>query len=123
MLKERLTNIDLFNDNVFSENWKSAHLENFSSSEIFNLCGEKGIGKIGLSYIYRKVGESMTGIAAKDDITTIATTWGNQQESYAVQKFMEIQGLKWVITQKLLKEPERRFCSTPDVLVIHSEGV
>jgi putative phage-type endonuclease len=46
-----------------SPEWFAVKLGKFSGSEISDLCGAKGLGQTGQSYIYKKVAETLTGSA------------------------------------------------------------
>ena len=61
---------------VGSEDWTTARLGKFTSSDIFNLFGAGA-----MQYIRRKVGEELTGKSAKGDIDVEATRWGNFYEA------------------------------------------
>lgn len=50
---------------MHSEDWFTKRLSKFTSSEWHLVMGERGIGEGGKSYIYRKVGELLTGIVNK----------------------------------------------------------
>lgn len=120
--KSKITGIEMLSDA-----WHLAKLAKFSSSEIFNLmvAGKNGdvFGEAAMRYIYRKVGEEVSGMPAREDIDTNATRFGNLYEAEGVRKFGESKGLDFIIVQKLVLEPDSRFGSTPDGLIVMRESV
>jgi hypothetical protein len=108
-----------------SQEWLNNKLAKFSSSEIYLLCAEEGIGKTGMNYIYRKVGEELSGRAAKDDILTSATAHGNEYEIEGILEFAKVKEIpsfekKIPIVQRFVNGGER--CgSTPDGLWLITE--
>lgn len=105
-----------------SPEWIQARLGKFTSSEFHFLMGDKPLDNTAMNYIYRKVGEELTGLPARENITTDAIEWGHSNEMDAIRKFGEIQGIDYLVTQKLIVEPGSRFGSTPDALWIHRES-
>lgn len=110
--KANITNIE-----IHSDQWHQGRLGRFTASEIHNLMGEKGIGEGGMSYIYRKVGEELSGLPYRDEIDTAATRHGLMYESEAIKVIGEKMGWEFVVVQKLVAEPGSRFGCTPDFLV------
>lgn len=117
LLKSKITDIT-----ILSDAWYQTKLAKFSSSEIYNLCGEKPFTIGAMSYIYRKVGEELSGLPAKEDIDTTATRHGNLYEIDGIQKAAQQQGKDFLVVQKLICDPSTRFGSTPDCLDIISES-
>jgi len=109
-----------------SDEWNTERLAKFTSSEIHSLMGEKGIGVGGYSYIYRKVGEELSGRPAKDDVLTAATAHGNEYELEGLKLFCERKEVplfdgKYPIIQRLVTNGER-FGSTPDGIWVLNES-
>lgn len=98
--------------------WKQARLAKFTSSEIHFLTYPTGLTEGSLSYIRRKVGEELTGNPAREDIDTDATRHGLQHEEAAVRKFGLKVGLKFVVVQQLITDPDTRYGGTPDALIL-----
>jgi len=73
LLKTKISEHQLSLDPKLNEKYNEAKLGKFTSSEWHYLMAEKGIGSAGLNYIYRKVGEAMTGMKCRPDISTAAT--------------------------------------------------
>src|SRR5258707_6629249 len=118
LLKSHITNIE-----IHSDAWFAGRLAKFTASEIHHLMGEKPFTQGALSYIYRKVGEELSGLPCRDEVDTNATRHGNLYEPEAIQKFGEREGLQFVVTQKLIHNPETRFSCTPDALIINKENI
>lgn len=116
LLKTHISNIS-----HGSEDWVQVRSSRFTSSEIHFLCDKEGIGKGGMSYIYRKVGEHISGVPIRKEIDTEATVWGNIYEPEAIRKYGRKHNLEFLITQKLIFDPNGRFSSTPDFLEVESE--
>lgn len=113
LLKNRISKID-----PYTESWHQEKLGKLSSSEIHNVIGEsKGM----LSYIYRKVGEELTGVPAKSEIQTEATINGHVFEPIALREYMQANDIKFYVESKLVHGSNPKFCSTPDGLIIKAE--
>jgi len=108
---------------IHSDEWFAGRLAKFTSSEFHFLMGEKGLGQAGMNYIYRKVGEELTGLPCRREISTEATEHGNLYEPENLRKFGEKMGLDFLVTQKLIVPQESRHGSTPDGLIVHSEAM
>jgi hypothetical protein len=117
LLKSRISNVSIHTDE-----WFANRLAKFTASDIHALMGEKPYQKEFMSYVYKKAGEELTGIAATDEIDNIYTKWGLLHENEAIRKFGEKMGLSFVVTQKLITAPDSRFGCTPDFLVVHAES-
>lgn len=100
------------------DDWYIARLAKFTSSEIHYLAKLKGIGDGGKSYIRRKVGEEITGKPAREEIDTAAIRHGLMYEEAALRKFGIAQGLEFLVVQQLICDPDTRFGSTPDGLIV-----
>lgn len=107
---------------ILSEEWFTARLGKFTSSEISALMSEKFLTTGCLSYIYRKVGEILTGKSIKSDIETDAMRWGAMEEANAIVKFAQWKGLDFIICQQLISEDGSYFGSTPDALIVNRES-
>lgn len=98
---------------IHSDEWHHSRLAKFTSSEIHYLMGS-GFD----AYVRRKVGEELTGKSAKGEIDVEATRWGGFYEAEAIQKWGKKRGYDFLIVQQLITEPDSRFGSTPDALVV-----
>jgi len=103
---------------MFSDEWHTARLGKFTSSEIFFLMKPSGFEDGAMNYIRRKVGEELTGKTSKGEVDVEATRWGAFYESEALQKFGRQKGLDFMIVQQLVSDPESRFGCTPDGLIV-----
>lgn len=115
--KERISRIK-----ILSDEWFEKRLGKFTSSEIHFLCNDKFLTTGCLSYIYRKVGEVLTGKSIKGEIDTEATRWGAFHEAEAIKKFAKSKGLDYVVCQQLISDNESQFGSTPDGLIVNRES-
>lgn len=84
--------------------------------------GVKGIGEGGLSYIYRKVGEAVSGVPCRDEIVTAATVHGNTYELDAIRMFAAKQNTAFPILQKMVVDADSGFGTTPDAIWIVNES-
>lgn len=116
LLKSRISPVEMH-----SEQWHSERSSRFTSSENYNLMGEKPFTQGAISYIYRKVGEELTGVPARDSVDTPATIHGNVFEPEALRKYKAKMGIEFLVTQKLIYGESERFSSTPDAIEILSE--
>ena len=116
LLKSRISPVEMH-----SEQWHSERSSRFTSSENHNLMGEKFLTQGCISYIYRKVGEELTGVPARDSVETAATVHGNVYEPEALRKYKAKMGIEFLVTQKLIYGESERFSSTPDAIEILSE--
>lgn len=107
---------------IYSPEWDQARLGRFTSSRIHFLMSPKGFGDGAETYIYHKVGEELTGrtTAEDDQIEDENTLWGLENEPAAIRKFHDIKQVEFLVTQKLIFAPGKRFSSTPDAIWIHS---
>lgn len=116
--KSHITNIE-----IHSDQWHQGRLGRFTASEIHSIMGEKGIGDGGMKYIYRKVGEELSGMPYRDEIDTSATRHGLMHEAEAIKEIGGKMGWNFVVVQKLVAPPDSRFGCTPDFLVPVKESV
>jgi len=107
---------------ALSEAWHFARLSRFTASEWHYMMAEKLFTQGALNYLYRKVGEELTGLPARDNVDSVATEWGKKTEPEAIVEFGKSKGLEFVVVQKLISEPGSRFACTPDALIIHNES-
>lgn len=113
LLKSRISQIE-----PYTEYWHQEKLGKLSSSEISKVIGDaKGM----LSYLYRKVGEELTGVPAKNDIQTEATVNGHVFEPQALKAYCQDKGYKFYVESKLIHGSHEKYCSTPDGLIIRGE--
>lgn len=118
MLKvEHISEVKVNKDDFLYKNeWKKARLSKFTSSKAAVLMGEKEFTTGALSYIYEKVGESMSGVPAKTEVETEGTRWGLIHEADGTRKLGEYLGVDFLVTQTLITIPGTRFGSTPDAI-------
>lgn len=117
LLKYKISKIQML-----SEEWYDARKAKFTSSEIHFLANDKFFTTGCQTYIYRKVGEDITGKSIKSDIDTDATRWGNVEEANAVIKFGQYAKLDFIVCQQLITEEGSRYGSTPDGLIVRKES-
>ena len=122
LLKSKISPLGLFLDPELNKPYHEARLGKLTSSEWYHLMAKEGIGKGGYSYIYRKVGEALSGRPAKDDVVVNATEHGLDYEREGLKKFGKQAGLKGaVLVQKLIIDDER--CGgTPDGILILNDS-
>jgi len=115
------------NVQIYTHEWDMARLGRFTSSRMNVLMGEKSIRDSGaMTYIYHKVGETITkkSMATEDDIIEDENTaWGRENEPMAIKKFGNKYGIQFLVTQKLILNPETQFSSTPDAIWVHGASV
>ena len=122
LLKSKISQHQLSLDPTLNDAYKLAKLGRFTSSEFHFLMGEKGIGSVGRNYIYRKVGEAMTGMPARADISTAATEHGLNYEREGLTVFGEKMGLSHLLVQRLILDEDGRCGGTPDGLIVLNES-
>jgi hypothetical protein len=110
----------ILNIDMDSDEWLLFRLGRFTSSEIHNLMGEKQFTKGAISYIYRKVGESITGMPQRDIVENEATLHGKVYEQTALNKYSQKYNIKYLSTQRLIVGKTDMFSCTPDALEILS---
>lgn len=122
LLKSKISEHQISLDPLLNEKYDAAKLGKFTSSEFHYLMAEKGLGSAGKNYIYRKVGEYMTGMKCRADISTAATEHGLNYEREGLVKFGEKMGLQSLLVQRLILDDER--CGgTPDGLIVLNESI
>lgn len=107
---------------IHSDAWFQGRLAKFTSSEWHFLMSEKGIDKTGLNYIYRKVGEELTGLPCRKEVSTEATEHGHIYEPEGIRAFGLKMGIEFLVTQKLITNTDKRQGSTPDAIWVHNES-
>lgn len=122
LLKSKISEYQLGLDPILNEKYHQAKLGKFTSSEWHYLMDEKGIGATGLNYIYRKVGEVMTGMQSRQDISTAATEHGLVYEREGLIKFGEKMGLQSLLVQRLILDEDGMCGGTPDGLIVLNES-
>lgn len=105
---------------IHSDAWFEGRLSRLTASEWYNFMGDKLRTVGAVSYIYRKVGETLSGIPSRKEISTAATEHGLQYEPDNLRKFMEVMGIEFLVTQKLITAKDSRFGCTPDGLIVIS---
>lgn len=108
---------------IHSDKWFQGRLAKFTASEFYLCMGEKfeTIGSI--NYIYRKVGEDLSGLPCRDEIYNDATEHGHTYEKENLLQLGRIQGLEFMIKQRLIAPEDSRFGCTPDALIYHKESI
>lgn len=106
-----------------SDEWMMARRGKLTSSEIYNIMGDYFWTTGCQSYLYRKVGEMLTGIPATSEINTEATAHGLINEANAIRKFALSYGFKHVVCQQLIAIPDSKCGSTPDGIIILNESL
>lgn len=112
--KDHISNIQ-----IYSDEWHIIRKGRFTSSRINCLCLDKEFSDGAMTYIYHKVGEVLTGqtLADMDDVVEDEnTTWGLQYEPEAINEFGLRMKIQYLVTQKLIMNPDKRFSSTPDAI-------
>lgn len=114
------------NIQIYTEDWDRARCGRGTSSNIVNIMGDKFTTQDCVSYVYQKAGEMVTGksTTVEDDVIEDEnTSWGRENEDAAIRKFGQIKGIQFLVTQKLIMNPDSRFSSTPDAIWVHGQSV
>lgn len=106
---------------IHSPEWKQARLAKLTSSMMYTLMGDKMLTEKGSAYIYEKVGEEMTGIPANYEVDTTETRHGLIHEPTAILKLGQYLNATFLVTQKFISAPGKRFSSTPDALWVKNK--
>jgi hypothetical protein len=117
-----LSKTSITNITVQSDEWFRGRLAKWTSSEAHYLTATEGLGAAGMKYIWRKVGEELTGVPCRTEITTSATEHGHEFEPENIRNFGIHMGLDFVVIQKLIVPVGQRIGSTPDALIIVKES-
>jgi hypothetical protein len=122
LLKSKISQHQLSLDPALNDAYYQAKLGKFTSSEFHYLMGVKGIGEGGLSYIYRKVGEVLSGRPARPDISTAATEHGLTHEREGLTVFGKKMELESMLVQRLILDEDGVSGGTPDGLIVLNES-
>lgn len=115
--KSHISNIE-----IYSPEWHAYRRGRGTSSKMSTIMGSEGFGRSGESYIYQKVGELLTGQSNDKEFEFDEDLdWGKMYEHEGIQKFAEKMGIKLLVSQKLITDPEGHFSSTPDAIWVHGE--
>lgn len=115
--KSHISNIE-----IYSDAWHQYRLGKGTSSKMFTICGTEGWGKAADSYVYQKVGESLTGQSNEKEFEFDEDLdWGKMYEVEATRAFAKKMGINLLVVQKLITNPEGNFSSTPDAIWVHGE--
>lgn len=117
LLKSNISKIE-----IYSDEWFSHRLSKITSSGINAITGRDIGDTAAMTYIYKKVGELLTGLRSSVDVDTEYTQWGNAYEHEALKKFGEQMGLQFITTQNLIWNADSMFASTPDALIVRKES-
>lgn len=108
---------------IYSDEWHLARLGRFTSSRINCLCTDKECAEGAMTYIYHKVGETLTKqpLADMDDVVEDEnTTWGLMYEPEAIQVFANKMKIQYLVVQKMIANAASQFSSTPDAIWVKS---
>lgn len=110
---------------IYSTEWDAARLGKFTSSNFHRVMQDKEFSEGAMTYIYQKVGEELTGKTTAEDevIEDENTQWGKDNEPDAIKEFGKLKNLEFIVTQKIIFDPETRFSSTPDAIWVHGKSV
>lgn len=112
---------------IYTEKWDEIRKGKFTSSRIHAIMGDKPLLPGAMTYIYQKAGEFVTKQTLADDSDVIIedenTAWGLQYEPEALNFFGLIKNLKYLITQKIIFDPNGHASSTPDALWVMDTSV
>lgn len=112
LLKSRISDVDLG-----TENWRQNRLGRFTSSNIYKLCGERGLGDEGMTYIRTRVFESLSGVPSDKDFLNESAANGLVNEGFALRRFAAKMGLDFLVVQKLIFGPDEFTSTTPDAII------
>ena len=113
--KSHITNIE-----IYKPEWHQFRLTKFTSSKASNLIST---GEAFTTYIYQKVGESLTGLSNEKEVIEFNEDleWGLKYEYEATIAFGKAMGIEFLVVQKIISDPEDQFSSTPDAIWVHGE--
>lgn len=95
---------------MLTENQKAIRLGRFTASTIEKLMKPKGIGEGGMTYIYEKAGELMTG-KIKEIPVSYSMQWGIDNEPLALQHLEAVLNTNFPESDSVVKGI---ICGTPD---------
>jgi len=120
--KDWISNVE-----IYSEEWRMARLGKMTSSKIHNITTQKPLSSEGVSYIYQKVGELITGQTTcgseEDNIESEDTAWGIIHEPTAIKELGKSLGIEYLVVGKMIHEPGSLFSSTPDALWVINSSI
>ena len=117
--KSHITSIE-----IYSPEWHQYRLGRGTSSKISAIMGPEGFGRSGETYIYQKVGEALTGQSNEKEFEFDEDLdWGKLYEVEATHAFARKMGIKLLVVQKLISDPDSGFSTTPDAIWVHGECV
>lgn len=115
------------NIQIYTQEWDNIRKGRFTSSKIAELMGEETITKTnGMGYIYQKAGEKITGksMAEEDEVIEDEnTSWGRENEPAAIRKFGTTKEIQYLVTQKIILDPNSNESSTPDAIWVHGKSI
>lgn len=114
------------NIQIYTEEWDRIRLGRFTSSRNHLLTSDKFNTNDCINYVYQKVGESITAkttAVEEDVIEDENTSWGRENEPAAIRKFGRTMGIEFLVTQKIIFDPNTQFSSTPDAIWIHGASI
>lgn len=115
------------NIQIYTQAWDNIRKGRFTSSKISEIIGEEGVTKTaGMGYIYQKAGEKITGKSMADEDDVIEdenTAWGRDNEPAAIRRFGMAKGIDFLVTQKIILDPESNESSTPDAIWHHGASL
>ena len=106
---------------IGSEEWRTSRLARFTSSNIWKIMGEQGLGVQGMTYIKTRVGEELTGKSSDKEFDNDYLRHGLSYEAEAVNKFGLWHKLDFIVCQQLVID-NNRFGGTPDGLIVNMES-
>jgi len=107
---------------IYSPEWHQYRIGRATSSKMFSIMGFEGFGKGGETYLMQKVGESITGQSNDREFEFDEDLeWGKLYEPEGLKAFAKKMGLNFLVTQKLITNPDGQFSSTPDGIIVHGE--
>lgn len=124
LLKSRISQIGMIEGMSINEEWRQMRLASFTSSRISEICGVKGFGKEGISYIRTRVFEAIARIPADPEINTAATIGGLVEEGSSIKAYIRRRGIepRQVVVQKLIEGDNPMFKCTPDGIYCMNES-
>lgn len=111
---------------IYSDEWHIFRQGRLTSSKAHLLTSERGFSDGTMTYIYQKVGETLTGqsTATEDDqIEDENTAWGLMHEPIALDLFRNIKKVQFMTNQNIIFDLEQQFSSTPDAIWTHNEAL
>jgi hypothetical protein len=105
-----------------TEVWRQNRLGRFTSSNIYKLCASEGFGKEGLDYIRTRVFEALSGVPTEKEFLNESAANGLVNEGFALRRFAEKMGIKYLVVQKLIFGEDEYTSTTPDALIIRKES-